>query len=107
MANVTAPTPPVEYVKAWNRLLNDMGPETVHMRLCNGGVRLGDSVFVSFATVSIDGQRVTPKRPFEEQGLSAQDRKSRRRASMQNILVWIGALAAVIGAVTGLVSVFG
>lgn len=100
-------TPPPEYVKAWNRLLSEMGPDTVRVRLCNGEVKLGNNVFVPFTRVLINGNRITAKRPFVESWLAAQDRKARRRASIQNILVWIGALAAVIGAATGLLSVLG
>lgn len=106
MANKIDPQPPKHYVDAWTEVLNKMGPETVRMRLNSGEVRPFPNIPVKFARIMIDDRAIVPKRDFVEQWLANEDRKSRRRASFQNALLWIGALAAVIGAVTGLVSVF-
>ena len=101
----TDPLPPKQYVDAWTKVLNEMGPETVRMRLSSGEVRPFPNVFVKFARVRINNRSITPKRHFVDQWLADEDKKSRRRASVQNMLIWIGALAAVIGAITGLFSI--
>ncbi len=105
MENTSDPKPPKQYVDAWTKVLNEMGPETVRLRLCSGEVGPFPNVSVKFARVMINGRAITPKRDFVDHWLSNEDKKSRRRSSIQNALVWIGALAAVIGAITGLVSV--
>lgn len=107
MKNDSDPIPPKEYAAAWTKLLDDMGPETVRLRLCSGEVNFAPNVFVKFTRVYIDGNAVTAKRPFVEAWLAEKTRKDRVRATVQNALIWIGAVAAVTGAATGLISIFG
>lgn len=104
----TEHSPPKPMVDAWTNALIHMGTDTVRMRLCSGEVSTGGpNASVKFARVHIEGRPYVPNRQFVETWLAVEDRKLRRRASIQNALVWIGAFSAVVGAITGLISVFG
>ena len=101
-------SPPNHMIDAWTDTLRHMGTDTVRIRLCGSEVSTGGpNAPVKFARVLIDGKPYVPERQFVEAWLALEDRKSRRRASIQNALVWVGAISAVVGATTGLMSVFG
>lgn len=101
-------SPPKHLVDAWTDVLIQMGADTVRMRLCNDEVSTGGpNASVKFARVHIEGRPYVPNRQFVDNWLSVEDAKMRRRGAIQNALVWIGAVSAVVGAITGLISVFG
>ena len=89
--------------KEWRLALDQLGPEFVRQHLQDTAGTKSDS---PDPIVFNDAHTAHPSRKFVSAWYVDQHRRATRRADRQNVLVWVAAMAAVIGAVAGVVGLF-
>lgn len=95
-----------ELEKKWTESLEKMGAQNVRSRMSSGEVGSSDGASVRF--VKIDGTSnpaTLPSRLFVENWLSEKESALSKRSEIQNRLLWIAAIAAVLGVGVGVMAI--